>query len=532
MQTQYLLEMRNICKSFAGNQVLKNVSIAVRPGEILALVGENGAGKSTLMNILFGMAEIHSTGGFEGEILMDGAPVRIASPMDAMHLGIGMVHQEFMLIDGYEIAENVKLNRENLRPGLLRRILGDQAGVLDRKAMRADTKATLAQIGLDLDVTMQARQLSVGYKQFVEIARELDKTATRLIVLDEPTAVLTEDEAQKFLECVKDVSRRGIAIIFISHRLNEIKTYADRLVVLRDGELVGESDTGSISVEKISELIIGHTVELNENEEQRPPDPQIALELRHFAVQMPGEMLHDATVQIHKGEIFGFAGLAGHGKAAIANGIMGLYPTQGEVWLNGEKLDVRNALATLQKGVAFVSEDRRGVGLLLDESIETNIMISAMRVKNQFTKRRAGILFHDAKASRAFAREMIQRFDIRCTGPAQVVQRLSGGNQQKVCMARAVALQPRLFLVSEPTRGIDIGAKKRILDTLVACNRESDATVIVTSSELAELRSICDRIAIVSEGRIIGILHARDESYRFGMLMSGIRETTREETQA
>lgn len=524
MQAEYALEMLDISKSFSGNQVLKNVSIAVRPGEILALVGENGAGKSTLMNILFGMSEIHATGGFSGEIRMDGKPVHIASPMDAMRLGIGMVHQEFMLIDGYEIAENVKLNRENLKPGLLRRLLGDRAGTLDRKAMRRETEKTLSDIGLTLDVTTHAQQLPVGYKQFVEIARELDKTSTHLIVLDEPTAVLTEDEAQKFLECVKSVSERGIAIIFISHRLDEIKKYAHRLAVLRDGELVGESDTAAISVEKISELIIGHAVEINQSGNRRELNPQIALELKDFAVDMPGEVLHSGTVQIHKGEIFGFAGLAGHGKAAIANGIMGLYPSKGEVWLNGEPLQVSDTLTTLQKKVAFVSEDRRGVGLLLDESIETNIVITSMRVKNQFTKRVAGVWYYDRKASHTFAQEMIERFDIRCTGPAQVVRRLSGGNQQKVCMARAVAVQPELLLVSEPTRGIDIGAKKRILDTLVSMNEQTGATIVVTSSELAELRSICDRIAIVSEGKIVGILHAEDESYRFGMLMSGLSE--------
>lgn len=522
MQKPYVLQMCNISKSFSGNEVLRDVSIAVRQGEILALVGENGAGKSTLMNILFGMADIYATGGFSGEILMDGQSVHIASPMDAMRLGIGMVHQEFMLIEGYEIAENVKLNRENLKPGLLRRLFGEKIGVLDRKAMRRETQATLNDIGLDLDVTTHAGQLPVGYKQFVEIARELDKTSTRLIVLDEPTAVLTENEAQKFLECVKSISERGISIIFISHRLDEIKKYAHRLAVLRDGELVGEFDTASISVEKISELIIGHTVELGQIETRRELNPQVALELKNFAVDMPGEMLREGTVQIHKGEIFGFAGLAGHGKAAIANGIMGLYPTRGEVYLNGESIDVTDTLTTLKKNVAFVSEDRRGVGLLLDESIETNIVITAMRVKSQFAKRIAGVWYYDHKTCRDFARQMIERFDIRCTGPSQIVQRLSGGNQQKVCMARAVAAEPELLLVSEPTRGIDIGAKKRILDTLVSMNETTGATIVVTSSELAELRSICDRIAIVTEGRIVGILHASDESYRFGLLMSGL----------
>ena len=519
--------MRNITKKYSGNTVLKDVSIKVRPGEILALVGENGAGKSTLMNVLFGMSVIHSTGGFSGKILIDGKHVVIRNPLDAMKYGIGMVHQEFMLIDGYEINENVKINRENLKPGLLRKVLGDKAGVLDRKAMRIETAKTLDDLGLDLDPSTITGGLPVGYKQFIEIARELNKTNIKLIVLDEPTAVLTEDEAEKFLKCVKEVSNKGISFIFISHRLKEVKSYSDKLVVLRDGELVGEYKTEEVSLEKISELMIGHSVEFGQVESDRDLPDETALELKSFAVDMPGEVLKEASVKIRKGEIFGFAGLAGHGKAAIANGIIGLYPSQGEVYLNGEKLDLSDTLSILKKNVAFVSEDRRGVGLLLDESIERNTIATSLRVKDRYLKKVLGIKFYDHGSAKEFTDKMIKEFDIRCTGANQAVGRLSGGNQQKVCMARAVASDPELLLVSEPTRGIDVGAKKRILDTLVELNRDKGVTVVVTSSELAELRSVCDRIAVVSGGRIIGILKPYDESYKFGLYMSGIKEEDR-----
>lgn len=526
-ESKYYLEMRNISKEYSGNSVLKNVSLAVRPGEILALVGENGAGKSTLMNILFGMSVIHSTGGFSGEILINGEKADISSPLDAMKYGIGMVHQEFMLINGYEINENVKINRENLKPGLLRKIFGDRAGRLDRKQMKADTAAVLEELGLNLDPSVITGTLPVGLKQFIEISRELDKKNIRLIVLDEPTAVLTESEAEQFLECVKEVSRKGISFIFITHRLKEVKSYADNIVVLRDGELVGTYETESISLEKISELMIGRTVNFDRQvENDRNFDgAEYELELDNFSVNMPGEVLRNATLKIHKGEIFGIAGLAGHGKAAISNGIMGLYPCEGDVFVKGKKIDETDTLNTLEEGVAFVSEDRRGVGLLLNESIEVNTVISSLRVRNNFLKRIAGIRFYDRKASKAFTEDMIKRFDIRCTGPDQQVGRLSGGNQQKVCMARAIALNPELLLVSEPTRGIDVGAKKRILDELVEMNRNNGTTVVVTSSELAELRSICDRIAIVSGGSVVGILSPFDENYRFGLLMSGITDT-------
>ena len=519
--------MRNITKKYSGNTVLKDVSIKVRPGEILSLVGENGAGKSTLMNVLFGMSVIHSTGGFSGKIFIDGKQVAIRNPLDAMKYGIGMVHQEFMLIDGYEIDENVKINRENLKPGLLRKVLGDKAGVLDRKAMRIETAKTLDDLGLDLDPSTITGGLPVGYKQFIEIARELNKTNIKLIVLDEPTAVLTEDEAEKFLKCVKEVSKKGISFIFISHRLKEVKSYSDNLVVLRDGELVGEYKTEEVSLEKISELMIGHSVEFGQVDSDRDLPDETVLELKNFAVDMPGEVLKEASVKIRKGEIFGFAGLAGHGKAAIANGIIGLYPSQGEVYLNGERLDLSDTLSILKKNVSFVSEDRRGVGLLLDESIERNTIATSLRVRDRFLKRVLGIKFYDHSSAKAFTDKMIKEFDIRCTGANQAVGRLSGGNQQKVCMARAVASDPELLLVSEPTRGIDVGAKKRILDTLVELNRDKGVTVVVTSSELAELRSVCDRIAVVSGGRIVGILKPYDESYKYGLYMSGITEEDR-----
>ena len=475
MQSEFVLEMEGISKEYFGNPVLKDVSIRVRPGEILALVGENGAGKSTLMNILFGMPAIHATNGFQGQIRINGEKVQITSPLNAMKHGIGMVHQEFMLIDDYEIAENVKLNRENLKEGLLRKLFGEKAGVLDRKAMKKETAATLDEVGLNIDASTHTGSLPVGYKQFIEIARELDKSNVRLIVLDEPTAVLTENEAEKFLQCVKNVTKKGISFIFISHRLNEVKKYADHLAILRDGSLVGEYDTESVSVRKISELMIGRTVDISQLEGERTLDEAISLELKNFSVDMPGERLKNASVRIHKGEIFGFAGLAGHGKADVANGIMGLYPASGEVLLNGGSLDVADTLATLSKKVAFVSEDRRGVGLLLDESIEVNVVISSMRVRNQFLRKVAGISFYDKKACRQYAEEMIREFDIRCTDASQHTRSLSGGNQQKVCIARAVTLEPEVLLVSEPTRGIDVGAKKRILDTLTEMNRSTAA---------------------------------------------------------
>lgn len=522
VQEKNILQMNHITKRYYGNAVIKDVSINVRQGEILALVGENGAGKSTLMNVLFGMPIIFSTGGFEGEVLVEGKTVHIQSPFDAMRYGIGMVHQEFMLIDGYSVAENIKLNRENLKQTLVGKVLGKQLMQLNREAMDRESEETLANLGISIPATEMVGRLSVGSKQFVEIARELDKKNIRLIVLDEPTAVLTEEEANHFLECVKAVATKGISFIFISHRLNEIKKYSDRVAVMRDGALIGLYNTEEISTMRISELMVGREVEITQREKTKEPVKQeTAIELKSFSVDMPGEALHDIDFEIKKGEILGFAGLAGHGKAAIANGINGLYPSTGTVKLYGELLDVTDTLNTLKKKIMFVSEDRRGVGLLLDQSIETNITVASMRVNNRFTRKMLGMRFYDRRTGRAYSKQMIETFDIRCVSVDQLVRHLSGGNQQKVCIARAFSMEPVILFVSEPTRGIDIGAKKKILDSLVEMNKEHGTTIVITSSELAELRSVCDRIAIITEGRLAGVLRPDDADYKFGMLMSG-----------
>lgn len=524
MSSQYVLEMNHIEKEFFGNKVLKDVSIRVKPGEIVALIGENGAGKSTIMNVLFGMPAIHQTGGFKGEVLIDGEKVNIKSPTEAMKYGIGMVHQEFMLIDGYDVAENIKLNRENTKKTLAGMVFGKRLDLIDREAMHRQSRATLDSLGIELSEKTRAGSLPVGYKQFVEIARELDKKNTKLIVLDEPTAVLTESEAEQFLSCVRSVAEKGISFIFISHKLDEVKKNSNHIFVLRDGEMVGDYPTREVSTIRMSELMVGREVELLNRqleEDHEDENAEICLELNHFGVSMPGEVARDISLQIKKGEIFGIGGLAGHGKISIANGIMGLYPSKGEVKLHGEKLNVADTDATLNKGVAFVSEDRRGVGLMLDESIELNIAIAALKTKDRFLVKRFGIPFYDKKGAVEYANQMIKELDIRCTGHEQPVKSLSGGNQQKVCIARALTLEPEVLFVSEPTRGIDIGAKKMILDSLMKLNKEKGVTVIITSSELAELRSVCNRIAIVTEGKVAGILKSDDKDYKFGLLMSG-----------
>lgn len=636
--------MLGISKRYGATSVLKDVTLKVRPGEIHALLGENGAGKSTLMNVLFGMPVIHETGGFQGEVRLSGQPQAIVSPHDAMDKGIGMVHQEFMLIPGFTITENIKLNREIAHPNLVSRVFGHSMEGLDMRAMAKDARTALDKVGMSVEEYTLVEGLPVGYMQFVEIAREIDKTGVKLLVFDEPTAVLTESEADQLVGVMRKIAESGIAIIFITHRLDEVMAASDQITILRDGQLVATRATKDTTLIELAELMIGRGGQGQIDCQCRPIEPgtPVALKLRGLKVAMPGEEVENVDLDVYEGEILGIGGLAGQGKVGIPNGVMGLYPASGEAELFGEPLPLNNAKNALEKRLSMVSEDRRGVGLLLEESIEDNIVFNAMQVGGAFEKplmpdpgplstswwklliaallavaclafgiygnsqwpdasAPAGVievedpaeelpdadlseaemageaveaalddealtidetvptvarvsplflilgtisalvalyillypLIHrvtdrirvkDAKAIRAYASKSIKDLDIRCRGPLQHTGTLSGGNQQKVCVARALAIGPKFLFVSEPTRGIDIGAKKLVLETLVKLNRELGMTIVMVSSELLELRSICDRIAIVSDGEVVDIFPADVPDATIGLAMSGIRQ--------
>ena len=527
MSSQYVLKMEGITKEYFGNRVLNDVNLSVRPGEIHALMGENGAGKSTLMNVLFGMPVIHNTGGFSGTIEVDGVSVTVENPQKAMELGIGMVHQEFMLIPGFTVTENIKIGREKTTPGIASRIFGKTLEKLDTDSMRKDARKALDTIGLNIEEYVKVKGLPVGYMQFIEIAREIDKTGIKVLIFDEPTAVLTESEADRLLEAMRVIASQGIAILFITHRLDEVIAVTDSMTILRDGQFVKRLETKNTSAVEIAELMIGRKVEklLDDTEDERIlADSDIMLSLKDYYVNMPGEKVKGIDLDVRRGEIFGIGGLAGQGKLGIPNGIMGLFDSEGTIVLDGMPVNPTKLGDALKKGIGFVSEDRRGVGLLLEESIEQNIAFTAMQIKGSYLKNIGIGKLYDGKSGRIHADKMIRQLDIRCTSAAQRVGALSGGNQQKVCLARALALNPKLLIVSEPTRGIDIGAKKLVIELLATLNRKEGMTVIVVSSELNELRSICDRIAIVSEGKIARIMKPDDSDASFGLAMAGYKE--------
>jgi len=524
MNNESLLQIKNISKSFFGNQVLHDVSFDVKKGEIVGLVGENGAGKSTLMNILFGMPVISQTGGYEGDIIIDGKEVNFSTPFDAIDAGIGMVHQEFSLLPGFTAIENILLNKEPLKYNFLVDIFGEKMHTLDYEKMRQLAKQAIDTLGVNIDLDMLVSEMPVGHKQFTEIARELERTNTKILVFDEPTAVLTESEADILLKAIKKLAAQGIAIIFISHRLQEVLTIADKIVVLRDGKLITETETKKTNMRQVVEWMVGHTVdEKKQTARKDKTGGKVILSVENLWVDMPGELVRDVSFEVYEGEILGFGGLAGQGKLGIPNGIMGFFPAGGKVIFDGKKLDIRKTKDTIAKGLAFVSEDRRGVGLLLEETIDWNIAFTAMQIQEKYLKKFLGglIKWRDDKAISDLAEFYIKKFEIKCVSASQLAQELSGGNQQKICLAKAFALEPKLLFVSEPTRGIDVGAKKLVLDTIREYNREHGTTIVMISSELEELRSVCDRIAIVDEGKISGILTPDASLEDFGFLMVG-----------
>ena len=517
-----LLEMRNIKKDFFGNQVLTDINLTLREGEVVGLVGENGAGKSTLMKILFGMEVIQETGGYSGEILLNGQPVKFSTPFDALEAGIGMVHQEFSLIPGFTATENILLNREPTKTNVASQIFGSRLNTLDRKEMDLCAQNAIEKMGVEIDPHMVIRDMPVGHKQFTEIARELSKEQLKLLILDEPTAVLTEQEAEALLQSIRNMSAQGISVIFITHRLQEILAVCDKVVIMRDGFVVKESPAAAIDVPEITRWMVGRQVEtvVASSQPRSHEGAKTILSIRNLWVDMPGETVRNVTLDVKEGEILGIGGLAGQGKLGIPNGVMGLYEAGGTVEFDGKPLPLNTPRACLDASLAFVSEDRRGVGLLLDESLEWNVVFSAMQIQNKFLTHIGGFIkWRNEKAIRQVTQQYIDELMVKCTSSRQKAKELSGGNQQKICLAKAFALQPKFLFVSEPTRGIDVGAKALVLEALRKFNRENGVTIVVISSELEELRQTCDRIAIVSGGEIAGILPATQSAEEFGMLM-------------
>lgn len=491
-----MLQVKNLSKQFDGNYVLKNVDITIRDGEVYGLIGANGSGKSTFMNILNGKSSITKTGGYEGHIYIDGKEVHIGNHMQSVSHGIAMVHQELALFKGMTVTENIKINRENVTNhglGL------PELAYLDRKKNREDAEETLGRIGASLDPDQKIDKLSLNQKQFVELARELDNQNVRLLMLDEPTSSLNITETKMLLKCIREIAAAGIAVLFISHRLDEIMDVCDRVSVLRDGQLISTYEKTEFSETRFAEDMVGKEI-VKANRKDR----NVHTKDFFFYKNINGT---DAGLTVKKGEILGITGLAGQGQDQFTDGLFGLKKADYQVILDGKEIKRGDYKSLIRNGVYYLSEDRSTTSLFLDSPIWRNITFGTESRHPEFLKWKQcpPLSFMDKKAIEAHTREMIEKLNIVCQGPEQKVRELSGGNQQKVCVSRALTFQPDLLLIGEPTRGIDVYSKELILDWIQKMNRDYGTTVIVASGELEELIRTCDRIAVMYQGQVYKI---------------------------
>ena len=430
--------------------------------------------------------------------------LRTYNPAVAHEYGISTVHQELMQANDISVGENIFMGRYPLK-----------YGKVDWKKLNADAQSFLNPIDEKIKSSAILGNLSMAHRQMVEIAKATSYNA-KIIIFDEPTSSLTEEETDRLFKIIRKLKANGTAIIYISHRLEEIFEISDRITVLRDGTMIGTKDIAEVTTDSLISMMVGRDLS--------NLYPKEVAEIGDVVLKIEGlssSIVKDINLEVRAGEILGIGGLAGQGKLGIPNGVMGLYEAGGTVEFEGKPIPLNSPRSCLDANIAFVSEDRRGVGLLLDETLEWNVAFPAMQVQDKFLKKLLGglIKWRDEKAISEVTDKYIEELMVKCTGSKQKARELSGGNQQKICLAKAFALEPKFLFVSEPTRGIDVGAKSLVLEALKKFNRESGVTVVMISSELEELRQVCDRIAIVSGGRIAGILPASDSSEDFGMLM-------------
>jgi D-xylose transport system ATP-binding protein len=487
--SEFILEMRNITKEFPGVKALSDVTFQVRTGEVHALVGENGAGKSTLMKVLSG---VYPHGTYDGDIVVDGAVQRFANIRDSEHAGIAIIFQELALVKQMTIAENIFLGTELTRA----------RGVVDWNKTFQETARVLSEVGLDVNPGTRVMDLGVGAQQLVEIAKALSKKA-RLLILDEPTAALTEREADNLLSILEGLKARGVTCIYISHRLKEVARIADRITVLRDGKTVLTDDKTAMPEDRLVRTMVGR--ELTNMFPRRPHEPgEVVLEVKNWRVRNPvtGDLVcDDVSFQVRRGEILGFAGLMGAGRTELVTSLFGSWGIRegGEVWLSGRKISIRNERQAIEAGLGLVSEDRKRYGLVLGMDVKENSTLASLgRIA------RLGVINKNEEIKRSghYAREL------RTKTPSleQKVGNLSGGNQQKVVLAKWLLTQPKILFLDEPTRGIDVGAKVEIyniMNDLV----DQGVCVVMVSSELPEVLGMSDRILVIHEGKLTGSFH-------------------------
>ena len=480
---QTALEMRGISKSFAGNTVLTDVNLSAKAGEVLALLGENGAGKSTLMKILAG---VHQPDG--GEIFIDGQAVKIANPVDSLHLGVAMIYQELSLAPHLTVAENIFLGREP----------ASALGIINQKALNEKAAALLNEYGFKLNPKAKVHHLSTAKRQLVEITRAIVE-AKKVIVMDEPTSSLTSHEVEDLFRLIRDLKARGLAVIYISHRLEELDEIADQVTILRDGRAVFSGQWGSLSTDEVIQHMAGR-----ELKEIFPPrNARIGeVKLRVSNLSHPPKF-DNVSFQVHAGEVLGIAGLAGAGRTELVEAIYGTQPfTNGEINLLDNSIHHSTPHHSVAHGLSLLTEDRKRTGLCLNLSLATNLTLANVKALLK-----SGML--NSKAEVATATSYIDKLHIRPPSPTKTVGRMSGGNQQKVLLGRWLFAETKVFLLDEPTRGVDVAARSEIYREVNEL-AEAGAAIVMVSSDLPELLGMADRIIVMRRGRLVAELNAKE----------------------
>lgn len=483
--TEALVTIDKVCKDFGGVPVLRDIDLSIEAGKTLGIIGENGAGKSTLMKILGGIHPPSS-----GSVSVAGAKVRIGSPIDARALGISLVPQEFNLITHLPVYNNVFLGAE----------LRTKYGTLDKAAMKARTKELLSQLGVDIDPEARIDTLSAAGKQMVEICKAL-AFESRVLIMDEPTTMLTKYEIEILFGLVRTLSAKGIAVIYISHKLKEVKAICERVVVLRDGAIVHDGPTSELSIVEMAQKMVGRELGSIFPAKTVPKD-SVVFEAR--GVSVPG-VLSDISFQLREGEILGLAGLVGAGRTEVAETVLGLRKrSSGEFLRDGKPVALAEPADAVAAGISYLSEDRQGSGIVTSFSVLRNVtLVSLGAYCSRFLK------LIDAKREKSKVKGYVDSFSIKTESLEKRLENLSGGNQQKVSLAKSIDTAPRVLIADEPTRGVDVSAKHEIYVFLNKLVSEGISCVLI-SSELEEIIGMCNRVAVMREGRIVGVLEGAD----------------------
>ncbi|HEK9982882.1 TPA: sugar ABC transporter ATP-binding protein [Streptococcus equi subsp. zooepidemicus] len=472
------IEMTAISKSFGTNKVLEKIDLVLHSGQVHALMGENGAGKSTLMNILTGLFPASS-----GTIVIDGVEKQFSNPQEAEAFGISFIHQEMNTWPDMTVLDNLFLGRE----------IKGTFGLLDQKAMKEKAKRAFDRLGISIPLDLPIGSLSVGQQQLIEIAKSL-LSEVSLLVMDEPTAALTDRETESLFQMIASLKKEGVGIVYISHRMEEIFRVTDLITVMRDGIIVDTKPTAETNPAELVKKMVGRDID-----DYYPAKAAELGELVFEVENLSGECFKDISFQVRRGEILGFSGLMGAGRTEVMRAIFGLDKrTAGRIRLNGQDIQVTNPVQAIRAGIGFLTEDRKEEGLILDFSIKDNMTLPSHK---DFSKNG----FFDDKTSRDFVQKMIDRLRIKSGRPEMVVGNLSGGNQQKVVLAKWIGIAPKVLILDEPTRGVDVGAKREIYQLMNEL-AERGVPIVLVSSDLPEVLGVSDRIVVMHEGRITGEL--------------------------